>query len=75
MVIEHESCQVLKLLAGSLIREMLGSGVSPDDFWPTDTDLDTYSKFPKSQHLNSQWVTSFEEFVDELVLRKILTQE
>ena len=74
-VIERESCQVLKLLAGFMIREMLGFGVSPDDFWPTETDLDTFSKFPKSQHTNSQWITSFEEFVDELVLRKILTQE
>ena len=58
-----------------MIREMLGFGVSPDDFWPTETDLDIYSKFPESQQGDSQWVTSFEEFVDELVLRKILTQE
>ncbi|KAF6232349.1 hypothetical protein HO173_009454 [Letharia columbiana] len=71
-VIEHESCQVLKLLAGSMIREMLSSGVSPDAFWPSGT---VYSNFPKSQHHNSQWVTSFEEFVDELLLKKILTQE
>lgn len=74
-VIERESCQVLKLLAGFMIREMLGFGVLPDEFWPTETDLDTFSKFPKNQHTNSQWITSFEEFVDELVLRKILTQE
>lgn len=74
-VIEHGSCQVLKLIAGSMIREMLSFGVSPDDFWKSKTHLDLYLKFPKSQHHNSQWVTSFEEFVDELVLGKILTQE
>lgn len=58
-----------------MIREMLSFGVSPDVFWPSKTGLDLYSKFPKSQYHNSQWVTSFEEFVDELVLEKILTQE
>ena len=58
-----------------MIREMLSFGVSPDVFWPTKTSFDLYSKFPKSQHHDSQWVTSFEEFVDELLLGKILTQE
>lgn len=58
-----------------MIRELLSFGVSPDDFWASEADLDLYSKFPKSQHHNSQWVTSFEEFVDDLVLGKIVTQE
>lgn len=58
-----------------MIREMLSFGVSPDDFWTSETGLNLFSKFPKSQHHNSQWVTSFEEFVDGLVLEKILTQE
>ncbi len=65
----------MKLLAGSMIREMLSSGVLLDEFWQSDTRSDLYSKFPRGQHHNSQWVTSFEEFVDELVLEKILTQE
>ena len=58
-----------------MIREMLCLDVSPDCFWPSKTGLDLYSKFPKSQHLNSQWVTSFEEFVDEMALEKLPTQE
>ena len=58
-----------------MIREMLSFGVSLDEFWPTEAGSDLYSKFPKGQHHNSQWVTSFESFVDELVLQKILTQE
>ena len=74
-IIEHESCQILKLLAGLMIRAMLSFGMPPDDFWPSETSKTLYSKFPKSQHRNSQWVTSFEEFVDGLVLAKILTQE
>ena len=58
-----------------MIRELLSLGVLPDDFWPSKTSSDLFSKFPKGQCHNSQWVTSFEEYVDELVLQKILTQE
>ena len=58
-----------------MIREMLSFGVSPDAFWPTKTGFDLFSKFPKSKRQQSQWVTSFEEFADELLLGKILTQE
>lgn len=58
-----------------MIRELLSLGVLPDDFAQSETCPDLYSKFPKGQNYNSQWVTSFEEFVDELVLQKILTQE
>lgn len=58
-----------------MIREMLNGGVLPDDFWPTRTGMDLYSRFPKSQHYNTQWVRSFEEFVDDLVVDRILTQE
>ena len=58
-----------------MIREILSIGVSLECFWQSETRLDLYSRFPRGQHHNSQWVTSFEEFVDELVLEKILTQE
>lgn len=58
-----------------MIREILSGGVSPNDFWPTSTGMNMYSKFPKSQHYNTQWVTSFEEFVDELAVGDMLTQE
>lgn len=58
-----------------MIREMLSSGVSPDNFWQSETSSDLYSRFPRGKHHDSQWVTSFEEFVDELVVAKILTRE
>ena len=58
-----------------MIREILSIGVSPECFWQRETHFDLYSKFPRGQHHNSQWVTSFEEFVDEMVVEKILTQE
>ena len=58
-----------------MIREILNFGVSLDDFWLSETGLNLFSKFPKSQLHNSQWVTSFEDFVDGLVLENILTQE
>ena len=58
-----------------MIRELLNLGVLPVDFGESETHSDLYSKFPQGQHHNSQWVTSFEEFVDDLLLQKILTQE
>ena len=58
-----------------MIREMLSFGISWNAFWPTKTASDLYSKFPISKRQQSQWVTSFEEFADELMLGKILTQE
>ena len=58
-----------------MIREMLTLGVLPGEFGQSETCSDLYFKFPKGQHHNSQWVTYFEEFVDELVLQKIMTQE
>lgn len=57
-----------------MIREMLTFGVLPGDFEQSGTCPDLYFKFPKGQRHNSQWVTAFEEFVDELVLQKMMTQ-
>ena len=58
-----------------MIRELLSLGVLPDDFWPSKTSYDLVSKFHKVLCEKTQGVTSFEEYVDELVLQKILTQE
>ena len=58
-----------------MIREMLSLGALPGEFRQSETCSDLYSKFPRGQHHDSQWVTSFEEFVEETVLQKLLTQE
>ncbi|KAL2046208.1 hypothetical protein N7G274_001655 [Stereocaulon virgatum] len=74
-VIKHGRCQVLKLLAGSIIRIMLHHGLSPEELWPNKADQELYTHFPRSCHHDTSWILAFEEFVDELVLGGVLTQE
>jgi len=74
-VITHGRCQVLRLLAGSMIRELLFRGIPADDFWTNKSEASPYSHFPRGAYHDSQWVTTFETFVEELDLENILTQE
>lgn len=66
---------MLKILAGSMINEMQNHGVTPELMWLSETNRELYSNFPKAQTRDTQWVTSFEGFVDQLVLENFLTQE
>lgn len=74
-VIRHGRCQILKLVAGSIIRIMLNEGVLPRDLWPAVTDQELYANFPKGTYHDLQWITEFEGFVDELLLENVLIQE
>lgn len=71
----HGKCQVLKILAGSMIREMLCHGVPPESFWRTGIERNLYAKFPKSEHHDSQWILAFEIFLQDLESAHTLTQE
>lgn len=74
-MITYGRCQVLMFLAGSMIRELLSLGMARDDIWSSASDAETYSHFPGGEQEDSQWVVSFEDFVEELHLAKALTQE
>lgn len=73
-MIMHGKCQILKILAGSIIREMVAFGAAAKDFWPVEDNSEQYAGFPKSQHHTAQWVTDFEIFVDELDSQNLLSQ-
>jgi hypothetical protein len=66
---------VLKLLAGSMIRIMLHHGLPPEELWPNESDQELYAHFPRSSHHYTTWILAFEEFIDELVLQDVLTQQ
>ena len=66
---------MLKLLAGSMINIMLGHGVMPELIWSDKTDLALYSRFPRAQQQDTQWITSFEDFVEELSHNLVPSQE
>ncbi|KAK4690986.1 hypothetical protein P7C71_g5922, partial [Lecanoromycetidae sp. Uapishka_2] len=74
-VIKHGRCQILKLIAGSMILYMLNDGVSPEAFWPTEIDQELFAKFPRSGYHDIQWITAFEDFVDCLSLGHVLAQK
>ena len=61
-----ENNEILRLVAGSIIREMVASGMAEDKFWPVDIEAVAYAGFPKSQHHTSQWIESFESYIGNL---------
>ena len=61
---------MLKLLAGSIIREMLECNVPENKFWPIeDTPTAIINSFPRDPHHTSQWVWNFHSYLEKDVLR------
>ena len=74
-VLVHDKSQVLRLIAGTLIREMLHSDLAAGDFCPGSQGLDMFSDFPISQHHTAAWVTAFQNFIGDLNSQYMLNQE
>ena len=64
----------MRLIAGSIIRELLASGFAIENFWPEPVVLEIFADFPKSQYHTAAWVTEFEGFVGGLESQHLLTQ-
>jgi len=58
-----------------MINIMLNHGVMPGLIWSDKIDLAMRSRFPRAEQQNTQWVISFEGFLEELDLNSFLTQE
>lgn len=58
-----------------MLNDVLHHGARPQDVWPEQADMDLFTHLPVAQHRDSQWITSFEAFVDELGLKDALTQQ
>ncbi|KAI4265870.1 MAG: hypothetical protein L6R38_009121 [Xanthoria sp. 2 TBL-2021] len=71
----HGSDEILKLIAGSIIREMVDNGSSASDFFQPDLGTIASVKFPEIGEQASQWTTDFILFVDHLDTQGFLTQE
>ena len=59
-----DNSQILRIVAGTMIRGMTSSGIPGGSFWPIGADERIFADFPKSQHHTSQWVVDFEEYLD-----------
>ncbi|KAL8904247.1 MAG: hypothetical protein Q9171_007120 [Xanthocarpia ochracea] len=69
--IVHGNDEILKLIAGTIIRELIDNGSSSSDFFPADLG----GGFPEMAEQASQWTTDFIEYVDGLETQGLLTQE
>ena len=59
-----------RLLAGSIIREMLNYGLPEDKLWPvSDTPAAIASKFPRDPSHTSQWIWDFHSYLEHECLQ------
>lgn len=72
-IIIHGKSHVLRFVAGSMIREMLASGLAVENLWPEPAEMHMFAGFPKSQHHTAAWVTDFEVFINNLNSQHVLT--
>ncbi|KAL8840462.1 MAG: hypothetical protein Q9170_001338 [Blastenia crenularia] len=70
----HGNDESLRLIAGTIIREMVEYGASIREFWSPDRFPDPPAIFGVDLEHPSQWAAEFVGFVDELETQGFLTQ-
>ena len=61
---------MIKLLAGSIIREMLSYGLPEDKLWPiNETPAAIASNFPRNPSHTSQWIWDFHSYLEHECLQ------
>lgn len=71
--IVHGDNELLRLIAGSVVREMIHDSLSGSEFWPTDMPSSAFRGFPANGELTSQWAVDFTKYVDDLDSQAIST--
>ena len=61
-----EQNELLRFVAGSILRLLCQSGISKDHFFPSELHAATHTAFPESQVDNSQWVEIYEGYLDDI---------
>ncbi|KAL9025660.1 MAG: hypothetical protein Q9196_005552 [Gyalolechia fulgens] len=69
---DHES---LRLIAGTIIREMVENGLSANEFWEPEKYPEPPSIFEAVLEHASQWTTDFVAFVDDLETQGIVSEQ
>ncbi|KAL8700767.1 MAG: hypothetical protein Q9224_000816 [Gallowayella concinna] len=70
----HGNDEILKLIAGTIIREMMDDGSSATEFFPSGFP-NTSISFPDMAEHASQWTADFIGFVDGLETQGLLSQQ
>ncbi|QSZ35359.1 hypothetical protein DSL72_008229 [Monilinia vaccinii-corymbosi] len=60
----NEGNEILRLICGQLVRDLLNSDILPEELWPVGTDKKDYDNFPTELQSRSSWKTQFQEWVD-----------
>jgi hypothetical protein len=60
-----ESNEVVKIICGQLIKELVDAGVAKGDLWPEDTNNQVYEGFPDSSR-TGRWNQRFQTYLDDL---------
>ncbi|MCJ1393714.1 hypothetical protein MMC18_006590 [Xylographa bjoerkii] len=65
MVIGEQN-EILRFIAGSIIRQLASQGVPQELFWPTEAGVALRTNFFQSQLDSSQWPELLEGYLDEM---------
>ena len=57
--------EILKIIAGTIIRELLSRDTPMERFWPHGSESLIFARFPKSQFHTSQWIFDYASFLDQ----------
>ncbi|KAL9005988.1 MAG: hypothetical protein Q9188_001278 [Gyalolechia gomerana] len=71
----NDNDESLRLIAGTIIREMIENGLSANEFWKPEKYPDPPSIFEAVLENASQWTTDFVAFVDELERQGIVSKQ
>ncbi|KAL9103880.1 MAG: hypothetical protein Q9163_001117 [Psora crenata] len=66
--------RVIRHLAGSIMRQLVFYGVSLELFHEVEDDDTLFTRFPNSQYHDSQWIISFEKFVEDMPTKEGCSQ-
>ena len=68
-VLKHGNCETLRLLVGSIIRQMLFSGIPPEAFWTSQDIVIWREGFPLASEQSLQWIIDFNFYMQDMVRR------
>ncbi len=71
---KHCECEILRVITGSIIRQMLSGGAEPDIFWTAEDKTDWAHAFPVTPGQDIQWIKNFEELTKDMIARKIIPE-
>ncbi|KAL9125601.1 MAG: hypothetical protein Q9217_005212 [Psora testacea] len=67
--------RLLRHLAGSIMRQLVFYGISLEMFHDVGDNKTLFTSFPNSQYHDSQWIITFENFVEDMLINDDCSEE